>query len=215
LRQSGGIIKATKPHDDHLYALYQRLLRQWGGLFRASKPHDHLYALLGLPGMDEIPRDLYPDYTLPFEQVFHLYAIYLINNLNDISFLSSTTRKLLGVPSWVPDWCFVANEEDQLSHMYLDSPYIRITAEGSCLEIDGIVLGRITNFIQPTQIEANLENTGLYRAEDGEANIAWRERLALASFRAMQQLQKTCTREIHAAGAAISIEDFQHHLEIF
>jgi hypothetical protein len=83
-----------------------QLLRQISGNFKATQPHDHLYALLGLLGTDDIPQEICPDYSMPFKQVFHKYAAYLIKNTKNISFLISHGRQLTGVPSWVPDWRF-------------------------------------------------------------------------------------------------------------
>lgn len=81
----------------------KQLLQQTGGRFQATEPHDYLYAVLGLLGSDDIPEEIFPDYSMPFEQVYHQYTIYIIINTGDISFFLSHRRELTGVPSWVPD----------------------------------------------------------------------------------------------------------------
>jgi len=42
--------------------------------FEATIPHDYLYGIISIGGIMVFPRNLAPDYTLPFETVFHQYT---------------------------------------------------------------------------------------------------------------------------------------------
>ncbi|KAK3692431.1 heterokaryon incompatibility protein-domain-containing protein [Podospora appendiculata] len=133
------------------------LLRLAQARFKATDPRDYLYALLGLLGTDDIPRDLRPDYSLPFEHVFHKFTIYLIKGTNTISFLyCSGMYKLAGVPSWVPDWRHCAM--DRLSNEAgtanwwdsLGMSEIKVSKYGLRLRVEGVRLGEAAQIVFPT-----------------------------------------------------------------
>ncbi|PVH71694.1 hypothetical protein DL98DRAFT_520927 [Cadophora sp. DSE1049] len=199
----------------------RKLLRKTSGHFKATEPHDHLYALLGLLGTDDIPQEICPDYSMPFEQVFHKYAVYLIKNTKDISFLISHRRELTGVPSWVPDWRFRSSEEKNSSPKFIDLSHLEISRDGSCLEVDGIVLGKVVTVVHPTQIEADIRSTNLYSKFGGagqgeeEDNLIATAKAILTIFRGMQKLKDMCFRDLTTVLPGISLSNFKRHWESF
>jgi len=199
----------------------RQLLLQTGGHFKATEPHDYLYALLGLLGTNDIPQEIYPDYSMPFEQVFHNYAIYLIKNTRDISFLISHGREITGVPSWVPDWRFGSSEGEKPSPKFIDPSHVEVSEDGSCLEVDGIILGKIVTVVHPTQIEADIRSTNFFgrlgSAEQGEDenNLMTTATAILTIFRGMQKLKDMCFRDLMAVIPGISFSNFKHHWEGF
>jgi hypothetical protein len=171
-----------------------------------------------LLGTDDIPREIFPDYSIPFEQVFHHYAMYLIKNTRDISFFSSTRRELTGVPSWVPDWRFISSKPNSSSLTCINSSHIEILGDGSCLAVDGIILGQVVTVCHPTQVEADLNGT-LFSSVDTEENqddISMRlARGLLAVIRGMQKLKDVCFQDLTDVMPGISLGDIQYHWERF
>jgi len=72
--------------------------------FEATIPHDYLYGVISLSGIMMFPRNLAPDYTLPFEDVFHQYTGLILRHTGDLSIIPRKRHGLKGVPSWVPDY---------------------------------------------------------------------------------------------------------------
>ncbi|KAK3333556.1 heterokaryon incompatibility protein-domain-containing protein [Cercophora scortea] len=137
------------------------LLRWARARFQATDPRDYLYALLGLLGTDDIPLDLRPDYTLPFEHVFHKFTIYLIKGAGTINFLDCAgMHRLAGVPSWVPDWrhCVMgrltnghqgAAVNDWWDSLGLSSSAIKVSQYGLRLRVEGVRLGEVALIVFP------------------------------------------------------------------
>jgi hypothetical protein len=73
-------------------------------MFRpATWPHDQIYGMLGMLVNTEIPKELLPDYKLPFQQVYHRYARYIIENTGSLTVLGSNGGTFIDLPSWVTD----------------------------------------------------------------------------------------------------------------
>ena len=75
--------------------------------FKATDPRDKLFALIGISD----PASCGPvhiDYTKDVSSLYRETARYIITEEQDLSLLHHTgigkTRKLIGLPSWVPDW---------------------------------------------------------------------------------------------------------------
>lgn len=94
-------ISAMEVFDDHIYG------------FSATDPRDHVYGKLGLlrrfVGFLEMPTDLTPDYTIPFQEVFRRAVRFIIAKDNDFNILTYVRRgndgpHELKMPSWVPRW---------------------------------------------------------------------------------------------------------------
>jgi hypothetical protein len=133
------------------------LLQQTGGSFQATNPRDVLYALLGLLQEDDIPHELVPDYTLPVSRVFRDYAIYLARNAHYIEFLDTCGKQLADGPSWAPDWtCFRRGTVDNLQPARVPPSRVEVSADGSCLVLEGVLLGEVIDVIFPVYDMTNL-----------------------------------------------------------
>jgi len=72
--------------------------------FEATIPHDYLYGVISVGGIMVFPQNLAPDYTLPFEAVFHEYTGLILRHTGDLAIIPRRRHGLEGVPSWVPDY---------------------------------------------------------------------------------------------------------------
>lgn len=67
--------------------------------------HDHIYGLLGMFNVNQLPKQLIPDYSKPFEDVFRSFSALIIDETKDLRLLMfSQPSKLEGQPSWVVDF---------------------------------------------------------------------------------------------------------------
>lgn len=79
--------------------------------FLCSEPRDHIYTLLAIcEGHPESPH-IDPDYSKPVENLFAEIAMLMIRHIEEQPTLmpvtmirDSATRKIKGLPSWVPDF---------------------------------------------------------------------------------------------------------------
>ena len=83
-------------------ALQELILQTWS--HKSTLPHDLVYGRLGIFGTEMLPRHMMPNYSLPFEAVFHDYAVFFLENTGSLAILKTEARQLEGVPSWVPDF---------------------------------------------------------------------------------------------------------------
>ncbi|KAI8959257.1 HET-domain-containing protein [Daldinia sp. FL1419] len=81
----------------------------YGGA-EATLPHDQVYGLLGQVYAfiekthgHPLPTQLSPDYTRPYEEVYHEFVAYIFESTGDLRLWETTARKFGVVPSWVPD----------------------------------------------------------------------------------------------------------------
>ncbi|CAG9990805.1 unnamed protein product [Clonostachys byssicola] len=63
---------------------------------------DKIYGLLAMVPLHNLPRELYPDYNRPCEEVYWKYAQFIFHSTGSLALLERYTEPLLGVPSWVP-----------------------------------------------------------------------------------------------------------------
>ncbi|KAI2777952.1 HET-domain-containing protein [Daldinia loculata] len=73
----------------------------------ATLPHDQVYGFLGQvyafiekTNSRSLPSQLNPDYTKPYEEVYHEFVAYIFEQNRDLRLLETTSRKLRGIPSW-------------------------------------------------------------------------------------------------------------------
>ncbi|KAK7222665.1 hypothetical protein V2G26_010668 [Clonostachys chloroleuca] len=52
--------------------------------------------------LHDLPKELYPDYTRPCEEVYWKYAQFIFHSTGSLTLLERYTEPLPGVPSWVP-----------------------------------------------------------------------------------------------------------------
>ncbi|KAK0643852.1 heterokaryon incompatibility protein-domain-containing protein [Cercophora newfieldiana] len=85
--------------------LYHLLFYVRGGMgYKATNPRDYVYGLLGL-AVDRQALRIVPDYTQPVEEVFaHVMRRLLANGFTDALSFAVSSKTILGLPSWVPDW---------------------------------------------------------------------------------------------------------------
>ncbi|KAH8649400.1 heterokaryon incompatibility protein-domain-containing protein [Tricladium varicosporioides] len=91
---------------------------QWVRYSEATKLHDKIYGVLGIIDMlrpPDIPPPIYPDYSKSVEDIYASIAWYFIQNLPHLTLLSCVhdkhSRQLKTLPSWVPDFSCVSNED--------------------------------------------------------------------------------------------------------
>lgn len=110
---------------------------------RSFQPHDRIYGMLGLAGLAgntaNLPVSLRPDYEIPFETVYHEYAKAFITNIGDLRFLSTYSRQMSGVPSWVPDFRFCTAEQGFCRKS--TRAHAQLSSDGLVLTLEGVELG--------------------------------------------------------------------------
>ncbi|RYP70253.1 hypothetical protein DL771_005556 [Monosporascus sp. 5C6A] len=182
------------------------LLRQTCGIFKTTDGHDVLYSLLGLLGSDIIPPELAPNYNSTISNVFHQYAIYLVNHTSKIDFLNIRRRALTGAPSWVPDWRYAGMDKLPLDQDQRMAGSPRITENGLCLELDGLPLGRVVTVVHPTAIAASLDRDDIARLSD-EADDSEFDRRMRAIIQGLQNLKRMCVTNLKS-NTGIALNDF-------
>ncbi|KAI0872350.1 heterokaryon incompatibility protein-domain-containing protein [Hypoxylon argillaceum] len=129
------LIFNNKKLEMNIAQCFLQLLSYSSGL-QATNPRDHLYGLLGFVTYftgKHLPKELMPNYRLPFETVYWQYAAYLLENAGDLGLLMTDHHKLQGVPSWVPDFRGLANRKDAECE-----PIVSISQDKETLCIQGI-----------------------------------------------------------------------------
>jgi len=114
--------------------------------FEATIPHDYLYGIISLGGIMVFPRNLVPDYTLPFEDVFHQYTELILRHTGDLTIIPRRRHGLKGVPSWVPDY---GSSKVILKHLDKDrqlsvNPDVSVSDDGRVCSTRGAHLGNVT-----------------------------------------------------------------------
>ncbi|WAO95833.1 HET domain-containing protein [Fusarium falciforme] len=67
-----------------------------------SETVDKIYGLVAIVPLHGLPSSLWPDYSIPSEEVNWKYAQYLFAETGSLALLEWYTKPLPGVPSWVP-----------------------------------------------------------------------------------------------------------------
>ncbi|KAF4453125.1 hypothetical protein F53441_4122 [Fusarium austroafricanum] len=118
----------------------------------ATVPHDCLYALLGLLSCSPLPKALQPDYLKPFEKLCHEFAMFILEQTQDIRVLNlGTLGNMTAVPSWTPDlrnsWMARVNIIPCPGKCFNVSPC------GKVLTMPTIILGRCVSVHDPAHID--------------------------------------------------------------
>jgi hypothetical protein len=106
---------------------------------KAGYPHDHIYGLLGLINSASLPSHLRPDYSRPFEQVWHEYIMFIVEKTGDLNRLCCSGRTLNGVPDWVPDLRLIG----KTLKTPLEDSFVSFSEDGQKLNAIGVQLGTI------------------------------------------------------------------------
>ncbi|KAF5591136.1 het-6-heterokaryon incompatibility [Fusarium pseudocircinatum] len=107
----------------------------------ATVAHDRLYALIGLLACDPLPLALQPDYTQSFEELCYKFAMFILEQTQDIRVLNlGTVGNLPAVPSWTPD---LRNSWTARSNL-TPSPgkCFNVSDDGKTLSMPAIILGQ-------------------------------------------------------------------------
>ncbi|KAF2491162.1 HET-domain-containing protein [Lophium mytilinum] len=108
--------------------------------FECGDPRDKVFAILGLvDDLDSITHtELNPDYSTPVAEIYRRFAWFIITRQKSLRILHDVgiTRRLEGLPSWVPDWS-VSNPEGKLSRKlyrprpdFFDRPSLKSVRRG-------------------------------------------------------------------------------------
>ena len=129
---------------------------------QATDPRDKFYGLYGIAttysGAD-VPEELGVDYELPVATVYRDVMRYVMEKREslDVLIIHNCTRRLEGLPSWVPDWSSPRNlvsaanfATDEIRWVQLDSPpIIRPTEDKDELAVWGKRLLTVTAVRRP------------------------------------------------------------------
>ena len=215
----GGEEQDEREGNEDIARRLKQLLQYSGGFFNATDPRDLLYAFLGLLGTENIPSELKPDYAMPFEQVFHRYAAFMIRNTQSLALLHCYKRELEGVPSWVPDWRYcIQNIPSNFARP--GQPGIRISSDGQSLELQGIKLGRVATVVSTASISARIDSHDFLSHRTSAEVVEKEEQVdgpivgqaILAVIRGIRELKRAC---LAAASPSITDAVFQTQWEAF
>jgi Heterokaryon incompatibility protein (HET) len=135
--------------DFSTYSPAERLLRLYENA--ASRtcfvPHDHVYGMLGIVDLPQLPQELMPNYNTPFGDVFWQYTKYIIAETRDLRILQRAHNGLVGYPSWVPDLRFKGDMVNV--NIYTPSP-VTISGNGRRLTVQGSKLGTVLAILHPS-----------------------------------------------------------------
>ncbi|EEU41553.1 uncharacterized protein NECHADRAFT_87741 [Fusarium vanettenii 77-13-4] len=94
---------------------------------KATVPHDYIYGLLGLLDCNPLPEALFPDYTKPFEDLYHRFTAFILAETRDPRVLN------LGGVGGLEGACISLSEDRKV----LTMPAILV---GRCVSVFGPIL---------------------------------------------------------------------------
>lgn len=106
--------------------------------------HDAIYGVLGLWKLVRrapLPKDLVPDYNLPYATVCHAYMTYLLRNTGVLNFLNSYHNGIANerTPSWVSDFRYLLPAWEPT----LGNTSVFISANNRTLTLTGYQVGLV------------------------------------------------------------------------
>jgi hypothetical protein len=78
---------------------------------QAGRPEDRIFGLLGLARVDEVARRTKVSYSEGPEKIYREFASKVLKHDVDILLFSQRPRRMVELPSWVPDWSMEALNE--------------------------------------------------------------------------------------------------------
>jgi hypothetical protein len=110
---------------------------------QSTDPHDHVYGMLGLLELlgDQLPKELKPNYELPFEKVCQAYARFILEATQNLKIVEAHKSELKACPSWVPDFRYLIAMHE--SYTTSTTGAVRFSADSQQLTVEGISIGRV------------------------------------------------------------------------
>ncbi len=128
------------PTDLAAFAKYFQWLVSRTFSYKSTVPHDLIYGRLGLCGGGTVlSTHLAPNYSLPYADVFHQYAMLCFRHTGSLALLMTEQHHLTGVPSWVPDFRYMMNATS-LETATCD---LQPSTDGKVLAVEGTRIGDI------------------------------------------------------------------------
>jgi hypothetical protein len=131
-------------------AFLASLLIHFGGS-KSTDPRDQIYGLLALSrAAGSLPSHLDVDYRLNYEEIYHRYATFLIQETQSLGLINCRRNLLTGVPTWVPDFRHIW--AISFSTLHPSQPprgagRVSISDEGRILQVKGYIVGRCVKFV--------------------------------------------------------------------
>jgi len=172
-------IRQALHHDQNLLTLWELLtLKRFGML--STDNRDFIYALLGISN-DAAEKHLYPDYTKDAVEVYTAVAKrFLADGVLRTLWLCAHSRRLNGLPSWVPDW----SSTWQTDRRYLSTdagygtgsrifcaagqtrPSVSFSSKNGrmVLHLEGFIVDIVSTTKSAFKMELDLKEGGLLRA---------------------------------------------------
>ncbi|KIW00625.1 uncharacterized protein PV09_07820 [Verruconis gallopava] len=117
---------------------------------RCSLSHDHIYGLLGLLDLTDMPAHLLPNYARPHNEVYRDYSIYIYQRTGSLALLENSNRDISipGVPSWVSSFQPVLGMLTNLMPKHRQISVLFPTSDK--MVVEGVVVGKIVNATSPS-----------------------------------------------------------------
>jgi hypothetical protein len=106
--------------------------------YKCAVPHDMIYGTLSLADTSILPKELAPNYTLPYARVYYEYFRFIAQHTGNLSLLSTFKNELEGVPSWVPDFRY----RDGFLAPPVELGSVTFSKDGQQMNVDGVQCGR-------------------------------------------------------------------------
>ncbi|KAI2633249.1 HET-domain-containing protein [Hypomontagnella submonticulosa] len=142
---------------------------------QSTLPSDRIYGTLGIlrafieeNRSESLPPQLAPDYNKNYEEVYHQYAVYILEKTQDLRLFLTKTRRLKDVPTWVPDFRYlIPHMEHSLPQTKAD---LRFLESGRELQLEGFQISVCHTSLPTSEISSDLFHL-LNRVQEVESKI--------------------------------------------
>ncbi|KAI8629525.1 heterokaryon incompatibility protein-domain-containing protein [Xylariaceae sp. FL1651] len=178
-----------------------------------TDPRDHLYGLVGLIEFlgHDLPRDLWPNYHLTYENVCWQYAIFILETTQDLRLLDCSRHDLQEVPSWVPDFRYV-----RLGKQSRPESVALICSDSRTLQLQGFVMSYVCDQVEKCEEKVIRPNLQAIPIELSERINTIEERIFKPAQKmrginrelALHESLKNATRIFHEGGLGAAYDTF-------